>query len=230
MAAFPLPDTQYKKLWLDASDGSMKTEQPKTESSFSYDASIAKPTIDVTADGTFNFHRETPNPQNDRAVFSFQVPKETELIGHMKLRVWVEASGNDDMDLFIAVKKLDADGKWLPLYIMGKPHPGTPGRLRVSLRELDEEKTTDYRPYQTLNNPQKLVPGEIVPVDIDVWPSSRVWHAGEQISVEIMGYYQRFDWYEPFDFNTVNKGSHIIHTGGKYDSYLQIPLLPDSTK
>ena len=230
IATFPLPDTQYKKLWLDASDGSMKTEQPKTESSFSYDASIAKPTIDVTADGTFNFHRETPNPQNDRAVFSFQVPKETELIGHMKLRVWVEASGNDDMDLFIAVKKLDADGKWLPLYIMGKPHPGTPGRLRVSLRELDEEKTTDYRPYQTLNNPQKLVPGEIVPVDIDVWPSSRVWHAGEQISVEIMGYYQRFDWYEPFDFNTVNKGSHIIHTGGKYDSYLQIPLLPDSTK
>jgi hypothetical protein len=220
---FPIPGTQYRKLWLDAADGSMKTEQPKSEAQFSYDANITKPKITPTAEGTFVYNRETPDPNNDRATFDFRVPEQTELIGHMKLRLWVEANGNDDLDLFVAVKKLDTQGNWLPVYVMGKPHPGAPGRLRVSLRELDEEKTTDYRPYQTLNNPQKLTTGEVVPVDIDIWPSSRIWHAGEIIRVDVMGYYERFDWYEPFDFNTINKGSHIIHTGGKYDSYLQVP-------
>ena len=32
----------------------------------------------------------------------------------MKLHLWVEADGNDDMDLFVAIQKLDKHGKWLP--------------------------------------------------------------------------------------------------------------------
>jgi len=224
--AFPLPGTEYRKLWLDASDGSMKTAPLKKEARATYDVNIAPPAFEPCSDGSFNMHRESPPSGDDRAVFDFTVPEETELIGHMKLRLWAEADGNDDMDLFVAVKKMDAQGNWLPVFVQGRPHPGTPGRLRVSLRELDEEKTTVYRPYQTLNNPQKLIPGEIVPVDIDVWPTARVWHAGEKIRVEIMGYYERFGWYEPFDFNTINKGRHVLHTGGKYDSYLQIPASP----
>jgi len=220
---FPLPGTEYKKLWLDASDGSMKTDMPKAEAKAVYDANIGEASIEPQPDGTFIISRESPLKGEDRATFDFRVSEETELIGHMKLRLWVEAQGNDDLDLFVAVKKMSSEGVWIPVYVQGHPHPGAPGRLRVSLRELDEEKTTDYRPYQTLNNPQKLDDGEIVPVDIDVWPSSRIWHAGEVIRVEVMGYYERFEWYEPFNFSTINKGEHIIHTGGKYDSYLQIP-------
>ena len=220
---FPLPNTEYRKLWLDASDGSMKTQLPGKEAKISYDANIGEASFEPKPDGTFAVHRESPRKGEDRATFDFRVPEDMELTGNMKLHVWVEAQGNDDADLFIAVKKMSAEGEWIPVYVQGHPHPGTPGRLRVSLRELDEEKTTEYRPYQTMNNPQKLSPGEIVPVDIDIWPSSRFWHAGEQIRVEVMGYYERFDWYEPFNFSTINKGGHIIHTGGKYDSYLQIP-------
>ena len=226
VADFPIPGTIYEKLWLDASDASMKSEKPENESQATYDANITKPIIEATDEGTFVYCRETPDPKNDRAVFNLRFSEETELTGHMKLHLWVEAQGNDDLDIFVAVQKLDAEGNWLPWYAMGKPHPGAPARLRVSLRELDEEKTTEYRPFQTLNNPQKLAPGEIVPVDIDIWPSSRVWHAGEQISLVVMGYYERFDWYEPFDYSTINKGYHIIHTGGKYDSYLQVPYQP----
>jgi hypothetical protein len=33
-------------------------------------------------------------------------------------------------------------------------------------------------------------------------------------------------WFEPFSWETNNKGEHIIHSGGKYDSYLQIPTIP----
>ena len=220
---FPLPGTTYKKLWLDALDGTLKPEISTYEACVSYNADIGPAAFEPRADGTFNMHRESPAAGDDRAIFDFSVSEETEIIGNMKLHLWVEAEGNDDIDLFVAIKKMSAEGKWLPLNVQGHPHPGTPGRLRVSLRELDEEKSTEYRPFHKLNNPQKLAEKEVVPVDIDIWPTARIWHPGEKIRVEVMGYYERFDWYEPFDFNTINKGRHIIHTGGKFDSFLQIP-------
>jgi predicted acyl esterase len=223
---FPLPNTQYKKLYLSA-DGHLKTDLPEEEGQVSYDANIAKPTVTMQDDLTFDLKRVSPPKGDDRATFDLVVTEETELIGFAKLHLWVEAGGSDDLDLFVAIKKLDAEGNWIPTLVMGKPYPGTPGRQRVSLRELDEAKSTEARPYHTLNNPQKLKPGEIVPVDIEIWPSARAWHTGEQIRVEVMGYYERFDWWEPFDYATVNKGRHIIHTGGKYDSYFLIPTQPE---
>ena len=32
--------------------------------------------------------------------------------------------------------------------------------------------------------------------------------------------------YLPFSWETNNQGNHVIYTGGKYDSYLQIPVIP----
>jgi hypothetical protein len=72
----------------------------------------------------------------------------------------------------------------------------------------------------------ELNPGEIVPVDIEIWPSSRIWHRGEQLRVEVMGHYERADWFEPFKWHTQNKGKHVIGSGGKYDSYLLVPYIP----
>jgi len=199
---FPLARTEYKKLYLDGKHGSMKDDPISCKSKISYDAN------------------------KGRATFDIKFVEDTELTGYMKLHLWVEAIGNDDMDLFCAVQKLDKDGKFLPTNIVGAPHPGTTGRLRVSLRELDEEKTTFFRPYHTYNKPEKLEEGEIVPVDVEIWPLSRFWHKGEQLRIEIAGHYFREDWFEPFDYDTINKGRHVIHTGGEYDSYLQIPVIP----
>ena len=224
---FPVPGTIYKKLYLDSSDASLKTELPGKETSVSYNADVTRAEFTPEADGTFIAYHESPPKGDDRATFDIKLTEETLLIGFMKLKLWVEAQENDDLDLFIAVQKLDKDGNWLPTSVMGKPFPGVWGRQRVSLRELDPEKSTGYRPWHTFNNPQKLAPGEIVPVEIELWPFSRIWHAGEQIRVQVMPYYERFNWYEPFDYAVINKGRHIIHTGGKYDSFLQIPFQPE---
>jgi len=40
-----------------------------------------------------------------------------------------------------------------------------------------------------------------------------------------MGHYERLDWFEPFAFNTSNKGDHVIYSGGRYDSYLLVPYI-----
>ncbi len=199
---WPIPRTEYKKLYLDAKSRSLKREQPAVESKVRYDAKIGKATFDIT----FN--------------------EDTELTGNMVLKLWLEADGNDEMDLFATVQKLDAKGKWLPTLVMGHQFPGALGRLRVSLRETDPKKSDIFQPYFPYNNPQKLKPGEIVPVEIEVWPQSKIFHAGEQLRVEITGRYERIGWIEPFAFDTDNKGHHVIHTGGKYDSYLLVPVIP----
>jgi len=199
---FPLERTVYKKYYLDADNRSLKTKMPKKATKASYDSKKGKTTFDIKFD------------------------EDTEFTGYMKLRLWVEADGNDDMDIFCAIQKLDADGKFLPTNIIGAPHPGTTGRLRVSLRGLDEKKSTDFNPVHTYAKSNKIKPGEILPVDIEIWPISRIWHKGEQLRVEISGHYFREDWMEPFDYEYINEGKHIIHTGGEYDSFLQVPYIP----
>ncbi|KAI9039853.1 uncharacterized protein KD926_009072 [Aspergillus affinis] len=42
----------------------------------------------------------------------YTVPNDMEIIGNMRVHLWVEASGsNDDMDLSVSVQKLQSDGK-----------------------------------------------------------------------------------------------------------------------
>ena len=38
----------------------------------------------------------------------------TELTGYMKLRLWVHAEGSDDMDMFVAIQKIDRTGDLVP--------------------------------------------------------------------------------------------------------------------
>ncbi len=200
--AFPLKRTKYEKLYLDASDLSMKKEPVALESKTAYEGAT------------------------EEVCFDYRFEEDTELTGFIKLRLWVEADGHDDMDLFINVQKLSTTGEWLPITIFGENHPGAWGKMRVSRRKLDEKLSTDFQPVQAHTCNEKLAPGEIVPVDIEIWPTSRIWHKGQQIRVQICGRYIREGWFEPLQWEADNKGEHIIHTGGKYDSFLQIPVIP----
>jgi predicted acyl esterase len=72
----------------------------------------------------------------------------------------------------------------------------------------------------------KLSKGEIVPIDVEIVPSSRIWHKGEKLRIQIAGRYIREGWFEPLAWDTDNHGNHIIHTGGEYESYVQVPVIP----
>jgi predicted acyl esterase len=137
------------------------------------------------------------------------------------------------MDLFVYVSKVGAHGNPLSHIVIDFPHPGARGLLRVSHRELDEERLTPSQPYLTNRREHMLKPGEIVPVEIGIWPWGMHWHAGEQLRVSIQGYAEM--WYEDsmmppgmrmFRYVRRNKGNHIIHTGGKYDKHLLVPVIP----
>lgn len=207
---WPLARTGYQKLYLHGDTGTLSPEPEKNEFATRYKASDGK----------------------GQAAFAIEFNEDTELTGPMKLRLWVEADGADDMDLFVYVSKLDKEGKHLPAFVLGFPNPGVRGILRVSHRELDEARSTPSEPYLLHGREQLLKTGEIVPVEIGIWPIGMLWHAGQQLRVVVQGYASW--WMEDklfpggpvFQYNIRNKGDHIIHTGGKYDSHLLVPKIP----
>lgn len=153
--------------------------------------------------------------------------RDTEITGNMKLKLWVEAQGADDMDLFVAIKKYDANGDEVTFY--GKAgYAQTPvalGWLRVSQRELDLERSTPLQPVLKHEQSLKLKRGELVPVEIEILPSSTLFRAGETLEVAIQGR-DHFEHHALAHEATVNKGRHIIHMGAQYDSHLLMPVIP----
>ncbi len=200
---FPLARAVLDRLFLDAAGASLVDAPPPEAASVDYDAATGS------------------------ASFSLHLAEDTEITGYLKLRLWVEALGADDMDLFVAVKKYGADGEERPTLVLGQPHPGAWGLLRVSHREEDPSRTSETEPYLSHRHRLLLVENEVVPVNVGIWPTSRLWRAGEELRVVVSGHYVRDpDWFESFSWDTVNRGTHRIHTGGAYDSHLLVPRVP----
>ena len=144
----------------------------------------------------------------------------------MKLHLNVECRGYDNMDLFPWVIKLDKDGNYVPIRVMGAPYRGAWGFLRCSHRDLDPQFASDFQPVHSHEKEERMQPGEIVPVDVEMYPHSRIWHKGEKLQVVVAGRFIKTEWFHDTDMNHASDngdGMHVIHTGGEHDSYLQIP-------
>ena len=136
------------------------------------------------------------------------------------------------MDLFVAIQKLDETGAIVPFvfYAMLENGPVALGWLRVSHRELDPERSTPQQPFHTHAREQLLKAGERVPVEIEIWPSSTLFRAGETLRVVVQGQDIPREGLPNAPFarheNTRNRGTHVIHTGGATDSHLLMPVIP----
>ena len=203
---FPLLRQQATRLYLDAATEKLSAQPAQKESQAEYSTDAGK----------------------GKAEFRIRFDKETEISGFIKLRLWVEAKGATGMDLFATVKKLDANGQPLIQKANANPFVGADGRLRVSERQLDLKRSTPLEPVHPHRTVQPLKEGEIVPVEIQIWPAGIVFHPGEQLQLEIAGYDNVTEGrgQDRPRANLKNKGDHIIHTGGKYDSYLLVPVIP----
>ena len=207
---WPIARTQYTKLYLAEQSQSLSLEKPKTNVEAVY------------------------STEKGKALFNFKFTENTELSGYMKLRVWVEArpekaeeASPDDMALFIAVNKLDHDGNSVnfngSVGIDGDMV--TRGWCKVSRRELDPIESTEWHPVQKGASEQKLKAGEIVPVDIELYPSSTFFEAGETLQLIIAA--DEIIPSPPYKKSAdCNHGIHVIHFGEKYDSYLLVPKIP----
>lgn len=205
---WPPARTHYETLYLDVAGKAARETLPPVEASISYDA----------------------QDREIRARFAHIFETDTEVTGYAKLKLWISVEGSDDADLFVAVQKLDRDGEVLnfPYFTLQDDGQATHGWQRASHRELDP-RSTPQQPIHTHRIEERLKQGEIVPVEIELWPSSTLFRAGESLQVIVKG--TDIQAYPPETFvaghtSDRNRGRHRIHTGGRYDSHLLIPVVP----
>jgi hypothetical protein len=216
---FPPNEVVSTKYYLNAASRVLSTEAPINEVAADYDVD-----------------------SNPNAVsFIVQFDRETVLVGYPKAHLWVEARGADDMDLFVLVQKLDAYGTPLQQFTVPNQsavvhdrtdhgasilrYKGSDGRLRVSARHLDVTLSTDDVPAHTFDRIEKLSPGEIVDIEIDLLPIGLVFYPGEQLRF-IVSSRNLLGTLMPAirEYTGANSGQHVIHTGGEHASYLQLPI------
>ncbi|MET9929196.1 MULTISPECIES: CocE/NonD family hydrolase [unclassified Streptomyces] len=179
----------------------------------------------------------------DLVSFVTRFDQETVLVGYPKAHLWVEAEGADDMDLFLLVQKLDAYGTPLQAFTVPNRnarvhdvtergtsilrYKGSDGRLRVSMRHLDEKLSTEDVPAHSFDRVEKLSPGEVVEVEIDLLPLGLTFHPGEQLRL-VVSSRSPLGTMMPGNrpYTTPHGGRHIVHTGGDRASYLQLPVKP----
>lgn len=220
---FPIPRTVYKKLYLNAEKMDMSYEPFENESEVVYNNYLEYKNLDENYDVT---------EDSGLINFDYKFTEDTELIGYFKLHLNIECRGYDNMDMFFRILKLGVDGQYLPLDCMKFNFVGAWGQGRGARRELDPKLSTDFCPVQAHQKDEPMEQGVVYPVDYEIQPTARIWHKGETLRLQISADFKLNEWYEDcrmkFIVDNGEKGEakHVIHTGGQYDSYLQIPTIP----
>ena len=221
---WPLARTEWTKYYVDANDYGLSTDPQAVAANLTYDGFGEGVTF------------MTP-----------PIETETELTGPIAAKLWV-SSETEDADLFLIVRVFTPDLKEVVFQGALDPHtPVAQGWLRVSHRKLDESLSLPYRPYHTHDEEQKLKPGEIYEVGVEVWPTSIVVPQGHRIALTVrgkdyvypgdtsggLGEYKAWTGvaifrhddpiYRPADVF----GSKVtLHTGPDRQAYLLLPVIP----
>jgi uncharacterized protein len=215
--AWPLPQTQWTRLYLDAAARTLGAEAPGAAASASYPA--------LSPGVTFS---------------TAPLPADAEIAGPVKAKLFLSAT-TPDTDIFATVCAFDPDGKEMTFIAAPEPKaPVTQGWLRVSQRKLDPQRSTEYLPCYPHDERQPLAPGEVYEVDLEIWPMGLWLPKGSRLTLTIQG--KDFErpgatgplrgvaWFthdDPVDRPPERfAGTNTLYTGGRHVSYLLLPMLP----
>ena len=161
---WPLARTRWAHFYLDP-DGMRLSSVPAA-----VDGAV---TYEATGDGvTFS----TSPLEND-----------TEITGPSALKLFISSS-TTDTDIFAVLRVFDPKGS--EVLFQGALDPKTPvgqGWLRASQRKIDPERSLPYRPWHSHDEKQPLKLGEIVGIDVEIWPTCIVVPAGYRVALTIRG-------------------------------------------
>jgi len=222
---WPLARTQWTKLYLDPAGHALGRSPVTRNASVRY-AGLGDGVTFLTA----------------------PLPRETEITGPIAAKLFASSSTRD-ADLFLIVRVFSPDLKEVVFQGAIDPHtPVAQGWLRASHRKLDVQLSTEYRPYHLHDEPQPLQPGEGVPLDIELWPTSIVVPAGHRLALTVRG--RDYEWGKatgarlsnfknelrgcgPFLHDdprdrpvAIFGGRTTLHVGPTQQSYVLVPVVP----
>jgi uncharacterized protein len=161
---WPLKRTKWTKLYLDPKSGALTPKRAAGKAVQSFAA--------MSEGLTF---------------LTEPLAQDTEITGPSAVKLFVSSS-TKDADLFVVLRVFTGDLK--EVVFQGAIDPHTPigqGWLRASHRKLDKKLSTPYRPYHTHDKQQPLKKGEVVELDIEIWPTCVVVPAGHRAALTIRG-------------------------------------------
>jgi predicted acyl esterase len=161
---WPLKRTKWTRFYLDPA-GVLTANKP------SHKKSVVR--FDAMGDGV--------------TFLTAPLESETEITGPSAVKLYVSSS-TGDADIFVVLRAFSPDMK--EVVFQGAIDPHTPigqGWLRASHRQLDKKISTPYRPYHTHSKKQPLRPGEVVTLDVEIWPTSIVVPKGYRIGLTVCG-------------------------------------------
>lgn len=206
---WPLARTRWTPMYLDAAGGTLSEGAP---------AQAAQAGFAAMQDGL--------------SFSTAPFRQDTEFTGPVTLRLWISSS-TTDADIFAVLRVFDPDGQEATFVGAHERVPMALGWLRASHRKTDPARSQPWRPWHTHDEVRKLVPGEIVPLDVEIWPTSMVFPKGWRLVLTVQGHdfivtppgRMRHD--HPEDRPAAEfGGTTTIHTGGAHPSQLTMPLVP----
>jgi uncharacterized protein len=154
--------------------------------------------------------------------------------GYSKANLWVSSSSTD-MDIFVTLRIIDEDGVEVDftgpttMGLASKNYPLAKGWLKASHRKKDEARSTAYTVKHThlKADHQPLIPGGIVPVEIEIIPNTALIRKGHRIRVDIQPY-DGFGHGTRHGYDAVHHDGvqYAIFTGPDHPSFIQLPIVP----
>jgi uncharacterized protein len=200
-ADWPLPGTAWQEYYLDPAVGTLNPGPLTADSAVSYDT-----------DG-------------DGAVLLGPLSTaETTLLGPVSALLYVSSS-TTDADLFLTLDAVDAQGTPVEL----RDHrwgltPVTVGWQRASLRAVDPAASAPGQPYHPFTQAQPLAPGQAVPVEVELCPTSLQLPPGYRLRLTVRGNGTAHN--DPADRPaSVFAGTVTLHAGPAAPSRLLVPVV-----
>ncbi|WP_341996516.1 CocE/NonD family hydrolase [Microbacterium sp. LWH7-1.2] len=176
-------------------------------------------------------HSDSFDATSDSISLEYTFDRETDIVGPASLTLWLAADHSTDADIFVILRKIDRAGAEVafPTGSIFSDGPVALGWLRASHRETDDQSTL-LVPHHPHTNEEPLVPGEPVKLDIEIWASGTVFHAGETLRLTIQGrdFQKRVteSGVPPLQIlheSLRNSGTWTILSGGSFESVLRLP-------
>jgi hypothetical protein len=222
---WPVKRTKWTKFYLDPAGGALATKPGRGQGAIQFEA---------MGDGVTFL-----TPPLDR---------ETEITGPSALKLFVSSS-TSDADIFAVLRVFSPDLK--EVVFQGAIDPHTPvgqGWLRASHRAIDKKLSKPYRPYHSHAKKEPLKRGQVVELDIEIWPTSIGVPAGYRLGLTVRGkdyvypgpsggrlsnFKNELTGCGPFLHDNprdrppeIFGGTTALHFGGKARPYLLLPIIP----
>lgn len=224
---WPAPATEYKRLYLSGNN-ELTNRVPEHATKAQYQSDVQALQTDT---------------DSEELTFRYTFSERSFLLGYSKAELYLSCEASDDLDIFVQLRKADKSGTLLQnlnvplsaLQLTAEQVPtinvmkylGPTGMLRASLRELDPQLSKPYYPVPSFKSEQKILPGNIVKLEIGIWPGGITFAPGESLVLKISGHPMIL--VESPDLQgshrTANRGKHVVHFGGEYPSYVQVPFV-----